>query len=239
VAEDGGDIASEATGGDSGSSSSADADRLLGFSAHPGHGALPRPASPRILARRRVRLSGKERIRAFDATGQSAGATPADPFSGRSESTVAAGGLAAYDRSAAFNYAWSHWDDKPKFGDDCQNFTSWVVQAGGWWQFTYDDEWDPYNYGWINVFDFENFVYQFYQPVRYLEYVSNLQQGDVLHLHYPDGSGHSMVVVSNNNGNPLLAAHTHARWNYPFTSVEADSPGASYYAMHIYADNHV
>jgi hypothetical protein len=141
-----------------------------------------------------------------------------------------------YNRGAAFNYAWTWWNSHnpayPYYRDDCQNFASQVIHAGGVTQSIWDT-WNPGGYEWINVFGFEWWVNNAGGPLEYLSYVSSLDQGDVLHIHYPNGSGHAMEVLSQNGGNPLLAGHTNNDWNMAFTTVESKSPGATYYAMHV------
>lgn len=144
---------------------------------------------------------------------------------------------ASYNRGAAFNYAWYWWNGRnpafPSYRDDCQNFASQVINAGGVTRSVWDT-WNPRGWEWDNVDGFEWWVNNAGGPLNYLHYVSNLQQGDVLHLHGPNNARHAMVVLSNNRGNPLLAGHTNNRWNYPFSTVAATNPGYSYYAMHVH-----
>ena len=142
---------------------------------------------------------------------------------------------APYSPSAAWNYAAAWWyrynPAYPQYGDDCQNFASETVHAGGFPEVYY--AWDPGLYDWINTAGYNSWAWNS-GIYNFLSYVSSLRTGDVLQIAWNGGStpNHAMFVDGVQSGVQMLAAHTNAEWNYPVTTIEANYPHATYWAIH-------
>lgn len=167
---------------------------------------------------------------------------------------IAASGT--YSRSAAANYAqtWALSNNPAyvQFGNDCMNFTSQALAAGGWVgvggtgsglgrddtsQWYYDGSISAYSWSVSSSWS----VFAANRGRAQTTTDSGMQTGDVVQFDWatPDGHiDHTMMMTSRNSyGQILLAGHTNARRDYPLYSVQSTSPGLRTYFRHIVATN--
>ncbi|NLX79058.1 MAG: amidase domain-containing protein [Clostridiales bacterium] len=144
-----------------------------------------------------------------------------------------------YNRDAVVEYA-AKWalSRNPRYanfdgmGDDCTNFVSQCIYAGcrvmnytpiyGWYYINLNNR-SP---AWSSVQYLYKFLINNKEVGPYCVETDreHIQKGDIIQLR--DSSGtyyHSLVVMSNNNGNILISAHTYDALNRPLDSyVGAD-----------------
>jgi Putative amidase domain len=94
--------------------------------------------------------------------------------------------------------------------------------------------WRPYYRPWINVGWFNSWAYHD-GPVEPFEHYTRLYPGDVLQVNWTGRStpNLSFFVDARRNGMELLAGHSNARWNLPFSYVQTRDPHARYWAIHV------
>lgn len=155
-----------------------------------------------------------------------------------------------YNRQKAVDYANRWWDSAnpafPKFDDDCTNFISQCLFAGGAPMAGYPDRikgwWlkgGTWSYSWTTA----NALFWYLQNStkglrgKRVQSESDLEIGDLIFLDFT-GDGrvdHSLIVTSIINGVPYVNAHTtnsyHRLWTYEDSS--AYTPNIKYYFMHI------
>lgn len=154
-----------------------------------------------------------------------------------------------FSLKAGYNYAamasyleryWSNYNpDYRRFDNDCTNFVSQALRAGGWqdktgWYGNANYWW--YNSlnqsrSWINV-DYWGTFARNSGRTSMLSNVWYLQRGDVLQVTNP-GSGqkvHTMMVSYVNNGVPYFTYHTSNRYRRSMNQVLLDWKDATYYA---------
>jgi hypothetical protein len=165
--------------------------------------------------------------------------------------------LFAYSPTAAVNYALTYWGPYNtnyntayrEYTNDCTNFISQVVKAGGW---VYDETGDrtlnntwyygsftfTTSYSWAGAHNFNGF---FNQSGRgfVATYFSDMLTGDILQADFgptPDGNiSHSMVVTSKDASNNIyLTYHTNNTRNRSINDLLAGNPGTRWYGLALY-----
>jgi hypothetical protein len=185
----------------------------------------------------------------------------------RGTTTVRGRVLARYSATAAVAYA-KKWAkdtnaDYPRFTNDCTNFVSQSLLAGGWamtgdgcWHRKDDDVWwygdskcslptVRASFTWSGAQNLFNFMTASGRATS-LGKISDLEVGDVLQMAFQaDDStepynvgrvGHSMVVTDKHDGNVFLSYHTDDHLDEPFWGaggILSRHPTAKYYAWHI------
>lgn len=157
-----------------------------------------------------------------------------------------------YNRAAAVAYAYRWWDGHnpsfPVFQDDCTNFISQCLYAGGapmrgmsnreqgWWMIGTKERW---SFSWSVAHSLRWYLEgstrglmatRVYSP-------SDLQLGDVIFYDF-DGNGridHSTLVTQIKNGMPYVAAHTTNSIDryYSYEDSTAYTPQMRYYFYRI------
>lgn len=164
-------------------------------------------------------------------------------------------------RQAIVNYATRYWTNyNPQYradSNDCTNFASQALYAGGWpmvlgfyqsnsvWWYNFSAGWPgPYHsYTWGGAHNFYWFTYNSNRRII-AQSVSQLQPGDILQAdwtgpqgHLPDGTvDHTMVVTGKGtNGEVYLTYHTTNRLNRAFFSdLLRAEPNARWYGWRLY-----
>ncbi|GMA63227.1 amidase domain-containing protein [Alicyclobacillus fastidiosus] len=143
---------------------------------------------------------------------------------------------AIYDRVRATRYADVWWDDfnprYPRIADDCTNFISQCLHAGGlpmtgigkrdsgWWVQNRKGSW---SYSWAT----SNALYRYLRRkvgAKLVSTPSELKMGDLVFYDW-NGSGtyhHSTIVTDfDDSGNPLVNAHTDPSYHRPYTYYDS------------------
>lgn len=182
-----------------------------------------------------------------DDQGNPAGLPLAPPSSaawpaGRSLAHSAAHSRASagtYYPSRAVNYAATWWNGYnpayTQYGNDCQNFVSQILYAGGVAKDVWDS-WEPGYAPWINVTYF-NYWAENEGPFTVLGSVWSMRAGDAFQIKWSgvgDPDHAEAVDAVSSSGVPLMTAHTNARWNYPLTTIINDYPNGTYWSFHPY-----
>jgi len=143
--------------------------------------------------------------------------------------------LSIMQRSLVVTYANTWWNsNNPAFTivpNDCTNFASQAMNAGGWTMVTglYTDDrywWHtgnpliPKSYAWADAQDFYDFaVLRSGRATRWAS-VDDLRAGDVLQYDITtSGMNHTMIVTSKVGSEPYLTYHTSNKHNKPFSAV--------------------
>lgn len=138
----------------------------------------------------------------------------------------------AYNRYAAVDYAWRYvWTPNPayrQYPNDCTNFVSQCMRAGGWQQIGQTSHTNPSNwfyrgaplassYTWTGANYFENFLMISGRGYRIVDQ-RNLLPGDVIAADWGDGANapgvadgkadHLMIVLQNSGSDVLYAQHS-------------------------------
>ena len=217
-----------------------------------GGGVLARMAAE--ASARLARAAAQRRARAVSA--------PA-----RSRATGGGRTLARYSGSAAAGYAtkWAKATNSsyPRFVNDCTNFVSQSLLAGGWamaggscsdrksdgawwygdWNCVYPGV--RASYTWSGAQNLYNFMSASGRGTG-LSKVADLEIGDVLQMEFTADDptepynlghvGHSMVVTGKHDSNIYLSYHTDDHLNEPFWGpggILSRHPTAKYYAWHV------
>ncbi|AMX00792.1 amidase domain-containing protein [Rummeliibacillus sp. G93] len=155
-----------------------------------------------------------------------------------------------YNRQAAVDYANTWWNRRnpafPQFNDDCSNFISQCLFAGGapmtgapnrakgWW--VKKGNW---SYSWSTANALRSYVASSKKGLRgkRVDSASDLKLGDLIFIDF-EGDGvinHSLIVTSIVNGVPYVNAHSsdsyHRLWTYEDSS--AYTPNIKYYFYQI------
>jgi hypothetical protein len=175
-------------------------------------------------------------------------ASQASPFS-----DIRLAATATYNTSAAVNYALTYVENSNPayrtYSNDCTNFTSQALRAGGWpfdqtggrtepntWYYG-SFTWTT-SYSWAGAHNFNQF---FSQSGRgfYAQYFSQLIKGDIVQADWgptPDGNiSHSMIVTDVVNGAALVTYHSEPTINRPLDDIRAENPGTNWYGLHMYS----
>jgi hypothetical protein len=151
----------------------------------------------------------------------------------------------AYNYQAMYDYAAQYWDnynpDYREFGNDCTNFISQIMKAGGWTDvdgfYQNDDSW-WYNflnqtYTWAGAHNWGVFAQIYSQRTQGLEYVYQMLTTDVLQVDWdhpgepdvgdePENQVDHTMIVTGILGSAgaadeiYLTYHTSDRWGVPF-----------------------
>lgn len=168
--------------------------------------------------------------------------------------------LSSLNRTWIVSYAVKYWSNYNtayrSFGNDCTNFASQAVYAGGWPMVTgfytlssawwYDPTW-PYpgqSYTWAGAHNFYLFTY--YRPrASIAQNVRDLVPGDILQVDWNDANGnpvpdghidHTMIVTQKDAyGNIFLTYHSNSRLNKPFSDLLKEKPNAKWYGWRLYS----
>lgn len=160
---------------------------------------------------------------------------------------------------AAAQYAVDWWNRRnpnfDNFTNDCTNFVSQALRAGGWgyewgwsgtrwqdisndqsWFASYNSPWWPAanSHAWINAHEQGKYLpYRTQKSV--LSYVWDLEPGDVLQADWTrDGTkDHTMIVNKKVNGEVYLTYHTTDTVSRPLTDLVAANPSAWWYAWNV------
>ena len=135
-----------------------------------------------------------------------------------------------YNRLAAYQYALDNWDTYnlayPKWSNDCTNFVSQCVSAGGfkevrpaWYASSVSDT----STSWINVNDFYKWLTSTPGHIGYGTAASNMVISDVIQLYNNSWNvkdwSHCVIQTSNPSTQIYYAGHTTARWSYALANV--------------------
>jgi hypothetical protein len=164
--------------------------------------------------------------------------------------------LMRYSGSAAAAYArtWATGTNSsyPRFGNDCTNFVSQSVLAGGWsmvggscsdrkdndvWWYGESKCWYPSvraSYTWAAAQNFANFMVKSGRGKNAAR-VSDLDIGDILQMKFAGDSNihHTMIVTDKKSGDIFLSYHTSDHLDEPFWAAGGildRYPTATYYA---------
>jgi hypothetical protein len=174
-------------------------------------------------------------------------ATPAVFRSGHSTAVMA--GMTAANKQKvvdyALKYALSYNKDYRSFSQDCTNFVSQAMRAGGWsydyWPlgYTADGHW-WYNaitqtYTWAGAEKWYRFARNESGRATVLTKVADLKPGDVLQIKFKGQSeiGHSMIVTKKVGSSIYLSYHTSDNKNKALSDVLKAYPTATYFAHRI------
>lgn len=178
-----------------------------------------------------------------DRTGPAAGSVPVGVDAVPKEDSYAPtsvsfdkGDMAAYARKYALNYN----DNYREYSNDCTNFMSQAVHAGGWWMINsgYDrDDYRRWNYGqfqwttsytWAGAHNFYNFGK--WSTRTSTTSKSKLRIGDLVHIKFSGSKRihHSMMVTlywsGSSSPHPKLSYHTTDYLNRPLWKIQAQYP---------------
>ncbi len=186
---------------------------------------LPRSATPSSSARRTPRP------------------LPTSPLFLRNTTTDIESKSYGFSGTAAANYALQYYQNyNPNYrsfpGDDCTNFVSQAMRAGGWTDVTGQSV--ATSNWWYNAFtqsatwtaaqNWELFTYN--RPrASMASFVSDLRVGDILQADWTSNgtTDHSMVVTSKSGSDIYLTYHSNNVVNRSFSSILADNPNATWY----------
>lgn len=162
-----------------------------------------------------------------------------DPFgSGAATPSVTPAAAPSYNEPAAWNYA-EKWNGGCNpyytcYGNDCQNYVSAILHAGGMPYFNNGFfSWDAQTPDFYNVVDFQDFAIY----VGYYQFLSSwaaLRTGDFLQVNWSGGSSpdHAAWIDDIEGNIPMIASHTTQHWNYPITNWYSQYPNATYWLIH-------
>jgi Putative amidase domain len=162
-----------------------------------------------------------------------------DPFgSVAATPSVTAADDPSYSEASAFDYA-EKWNGGCNpyytcYGNDCQNYVSAILHAGGMPFFNNGFfTWEAQTPDFYNVVDFQNYA----AYIGYYEFLSSwgaLRPGDILQVNWSGGDypEHAAYVDDIEGGLPMVAAHTNQVWNYPITNWWAEFPSSTWWLIH-------
>jgi hypothetical protein len=158
----------------------------------------------------------------------------------------------SYNAQTAVSYAlqyWSNYNSQYRsYSNDCTNFTSQALRAGGW---TFDesgsrtgpDTWyygsftATTSYSWAGAHNFYQFFKQSGRGFM-ADYFSDLIKGDIVQADWgptPDGNiSHSMIVTDVSNGTAFLTYHSSNTRNRSLDDIKAQNPGTKWYGLLMY-----
>lgn len=157
---------------------------------------------------------------------------------------------ASYSASAAVNYAYTYWSNYNSsyraYDNDCTNFTSQALRAGGWpfdevGERTASNTWYYGSFTWTTSYSWagaHNFNLFFAQSGRgwAAQYFSEMLAGDLLQADFgpsPDGNiSHTMVVTKKDSyGNLYLTYHSTNTRDRLLSDIQAQNPGTNWYGL--------
>lgn len=156
-------------------------------------------------------------------------------------------GLSSTGKQKVVDYALKYWDNyNPSyrsFTNDCTNFISQAMRAGGWamdsgWYRSNSNWW--YNsanqtFSWAGAENWYRFARVESGRTSHLNSVYSLRAGDVLQAKWSGNSNmnHSMIVTKYTGGEVYLTYHTSDRKNKSFSWFTAQFSGESYYTHRV------
>jgi hypothetical protein len=161
---------------------------------------------------------------------------------------------ATYSPTAAVNYAYTYWSTYNSsyrtYPNDCTNFISQAVKAGGWpydesGSRTASDTWyygsfstATTSYSWAGAHNWHGFTNQSGRAFI-ATYFSDMLKGDVLQADFgptPDGNiSHTMMVTSKNTaGTIFLTYHSNNTRDKSIDDLIAGNPGTRWYGWALY-----
>jgi hypothetical protein len=158
--------------------------------------------------------------------------------------------IGSYNATAAVNYALTYvYSPNSAYrlytDNDCTNFTSQALRAGGW---PFDETGDralantwyygtftfTTSYSWAAAHNFNQFFAQAGRGFG-AQYFSQLIKGDMLQADFgpvPDGNiSHSMIVNQVLNGVPMITYHSPGTANQSLDDFRALHPGSNWYGL--------
>lgn len=153
----------------------------------------------------------------------------------RKQEDVKALGVGGGKRMAAARYAlqyalgtnWFH----GRVGEDCTNFVSQCMRAGGWsvnWNGSHQDvrSWYfkrqgyRYAYSWVNVDYFRQYTTVHSKRTRLASHATDLWHGNFIQVRTTGNKWiHTVIVTGRQGGLPLYSSHTNNRRNAPFNRL--------------------
>ena len=163
-----------------------------------------------------------------------------------------------YNRQASKNYALKWWNSAnpgyKNFGsDDCTNFVSQCVRAGGWpergkYKYWSSSSWyydwgrrPGYSNTWTVANDFSKFlaIYSWrgrMYSLRHKPWNRYFQVGDIVQIDYSrDGRwDHTMIVTKIDSNDMYMTYHSRNTRNKPLTQIMAKYPNAQFMGYQLY-----
>ncbi|MEU3600073.1 amidase domain-containing protein [Streptomyces sp. NPDC006798] len=156
---------------------------------------------------------------------------------------------AAYDYDKMVTYANKHWKNYNgsyrKYSQDCTNFVSQIMRAGGWGEtgsiinrkknkvwFYGDYNWST-SYTWAGAENWYWFAKHHSKRTKILDNIWKMAKADVLQLDFQGNNkniDHTMFVTKTNRGKIYMTYHTTNTHNKSLAKIVADYPRANYYA---------
>ena len=139
--------------------------------------------------------------------------------------------LSTYTRSQAVTYALAHYADAEHFpGQDCTNFISTCLNAGGITQSTL---WKPYTNAWVSV----QLWYDYFVSAsgRGSEVIWSTDLGDIVQFGTDSINWHHSTIITYSRpttGEIWLSSHSNARKNYDYSNYYASYHSSRF--IHIY-----
>jgi hypothetical protein len=142
---------------------------------------------------------------------------------------------AGYNYAAMVNYA-ATWHNRynpawPRFDNDCTNFVSQCLRAGGWRATAFTANFNDDRYWFLANSSYHSNSWTVSQNLRNFAYLSgraydlssvrNCSAGDILGYDF-DRRGtldHMQLVCANNGGNPLMTQHTPGYYGKPLSEI--------------------
>lgn len=121
-------------------------------------------------------------------------------------------------------------------GNDCANFVSQALYAGG---VPTDSTWQPESHDWVNV----NGLYSYFHDTKSYWVTSNFTDcaaGGV--IFYPGSNGgfsHVALCVLNDSVNHAMAAHTYDYSSLAYTAIDVANKGLQFYWFPKYIDTYI
>jgi hypothetical protein len=194
-------------------------------------------------------------ITSGQASAQSATTAPLAPTS--PDMVVGDGGGSYTNTSAeatyAKNWAYSYNGSYVHFSNDCTNFVSQALRAGGWtfvyptygrnatdssqWFYINDGAAAPWSYSWDSAVSMMRFIQKSNRGFWFTNWKTS-RTGDVFLVDWDSSHGyptHAMVETANSlPAQVYMSQHTTARLNKPFTNYTSAYPNARWWMFHPY-----
>ncbi|MBP2471466.1 hypothetical protein JOF53_000338 [Crossiella equi] len=152
----------------------------------------------------------------------------------------------AYNYPAMLNYANAYWDNYNgsyrEYGNDCTNFISQIMRAGGWGDVdgdrTSNNSWYygsftfTTSYTWAGAENWYWFAMVESKRTAHLGNVWDMLPTDILQMDFDrdNNINHTMVVTASDTGNRYLTYHTNDTHNKRLSTIIAENPNAWYYS---------
>ena len=159
---------------------------------------------------------------------------------------VGAGVKAAYNYGAMIDYANAHWSnynsDYRSYDNDCTNFISQAMAAGGWGHVDGDRTnnaswyygWFTFttSYSWAGAENWYWFAIDHSARTSFLENVWHMLPSDVLQMDFDrdNNINHTMIVTASDANDLYLTYHTSNTHNKRLSTIIAENPNAWYYS---------